>query len=87
MPVHNSPPGPSSGSIWYPDRKWADTVIDGVAKCRFDGTDESDDLEDTVIMMATYMRQRYKVEVPTDINEDDEDKAPVKRRRGYGVTG
>lgn len=77
------------GSIWYPDRKWAETVIDGVAKCRFDGTDESDDLEDTVVMMATYMRQKYKVEVITDINEDEEARKAVtiRKRRGYGVTG
>lgn len=77
------------GSIWYPDRRWAEAVIDEIAKCRFDGTDESDDRPDTVVMMAAWMRQRYKVEVITDINEEEEAKKAAKkiRKRGYGVTG
>jgi hypothetical protein len=77
-----------AGSIFYPDKPWAEEVIDAVAKCRFDGTDESDDLEDTVVMMATYMRQRYKIERPTDIDEVEDELAQVKKikKRGYGCT-
>jgi len=74
------------GSVWYPDKGWAEGVIDSVAKCRFDDTDESDDLEDTVVMMATFMRQKHKIERTTDIDEDEEELAQVKkiRKRGYG---
>ena len=77
---------PAAGSIWYPDKDWAEGVIDSVAKCRFDGTDETDDLEDTVVMMATYVRQRYMVEREGDINDPEEAEAAVKRprKRGYG---
>ena len=38
-------------------------------------------------MMAAYMRQRYKLERTTDINEQEEAEVAVKkiRKRGYGV--
>jgi hypothetical protein len=77
-----------AGSIWYPDKDWAYQVIDEVAKCRFDGTDESDDLADTVVMMATYVRQRYMVERTSDIDEEEEAAAAIRRpkKRGYGNT-
>lgn len=69
--------------------RWAEGVIDEVAKCRFDGTDESDDLPDTVLMMASFVRHRYMIERGTDIDEEEEAaaKVKVKKRRGYGVLG
>jgi len=61
-----------SGAVWYMDVPWAEEVIDGCAKCRFDGSDESDDLEDTVVMAFLIVRQRYMVETESDIDEEEE---------------
>lgn len=68
------------GSVWYADRPWAEEVIDEVAKCRFDGSDKSDDLPDTVVMAAIYVRQRFLVERESDINEQEEAEAEVAKK-------
>lgn len=74
------------GAIWYMDREWAAEVIDECAKTAFDGSDESDDLGDTVVMALLFVRQTYRVEIETDINEDEERLADIKKpkRRFYG---
>lgn len=76
------------GAVWYMDRDWAAEVIDECGKCRFDGSDESDDLPDTVTAAVIYVRQTYRVETESEINEKAEAEAELERsrseRRYYG---
>jgi hypothetical protein len=78
------------GVVWYVDRKWAEDVIDECAKCKFDGSDESDDLPDTVTAALIYVRQTWMIELESDINEEQEaeDEATSKpKKRFYGSGG
>lgn len=76
------------GAVWYMPRKWAEAVIDECAECKFDGSDASDDLPDTVTASMIYVRQTYRVELPTDIDEEAERKPKrTERRRFYGARG
>lgn len=74
------------GAVWYPDKLWAEKVIDQCADCAFDGSDDTDDLPDTVTASLVYVRQKYRIELGSDIDEDAEAKAQVRRpkRRMYG---
>jgi len=75
------------GAVWYPDCKWCLEVIDECAKCKFDGSDESDDLPDTVTAAMIYVRQTYKIEIETDIDDDEEATLEPRRkvaRKFYG---
>lgn len=69
------------GAVWYMDKDWAAEVIDGCGKCRFDGSDESDDLEDTVTAAVIYVRQTYRVETESEINEKAEAEAELEKSR------
>jgi hypothetical protein len=75
------------GGVWYMDREWSSALIDKVAKLHFDGSDESDDLGDTVVMALIYMRQTYMIELESDVDEEAEAIAeaeqPTQRHR-YG---
>lgn len=78
------------GCVWYPDKPWAVEVIDECAKCHFDGSDDSDDLPDTVVMAMLHVRQRFMVEVEAEVDEEDEAKKELAKRqrgqvRGYGA--
>lgn len=77
------------GAVWYMDRTWATEVIDACAACKFDGSDEHDDLEDTVSASAVYVRQTYRVELKTDVDEEEEarEAAPKPKRKFYGARG
>ena len=56
-------------------------VIDECAKCKFDGSDESDDLPDTVTAAMIFVRQTYRVEIDSDIDEEDEAVKELATRR------
>jgi phage terminase large subunit-like protein len=75
------------GAVWYMNRNWAQDVIKECAECRFDGTDDSDDLPDTVTSAMIYVRQTYRVELGSDIDEEAEAKARIRRpsRQFYGA--
>jgi phage terminase large subunit-like protein len=75
------------GAVWYPNRTWAEEVIDECALCKFDGSDASDDLPDTVSASMIYVRQTYRVELDTDIDEEEERRAGRKppKRQFYGA--
>ena len=45
-------------------------MIDECARGRFDGSDVSDDLPDTVVM-AAIVRQKWLVEIESDIAEEE----------------
>lgn len=68
------------GSVWYMDRPWAEEVIDECAKCRFDGSDDTDDLPETVANAAIYVRQRFLVERESDIDEQEEAEAELAKK-------
>lgn len=75
------------GAVWYMDKKWAQRVIDQCAECKFDGTDEHDDLEDTVVHSMIYVRQSYRVELGSDVDEEEEARASKRpaKRQFYGA--
>lgn len=77
------------GAVWYMDRTWASEVIDACASCHFDGSDSHDDLQDTVTSAAIYVRHTYRVELKTDIDEEEEALAnqPRQTRKFYGARG
>jgi hypothetical protein len=71
------------GSVWYPNKAWAEKIIDRVADCKFDGSDAHDDLEETVATAMIYVRQTYRVDLESDRDEEEEKRAgrkPVKRQ-------
>jgi hypothetical protein len=75
------------GAVWYQNFDWCLDVIDECAKCKFDGSDESDDLPDTVAAAMIYVRQTYRLEVNSDIDEDDEfpaERQSTRKRKFYG---
>lgn len=71
------------GAVWYMDRQWAVDVIDECAKCKFDGSDDSDDLPDTVTASMIHVRQTFLVDLPSDEREEEEVKP--KQRHFYGA--
>lgn len=75
------------GAVWYMNRKWAGSVIDKCAACQFLGNDADADLADTVVSSMIYVRQTYRVELPSDIDEEEEALALVKKppRQMYGT--
>lgn len=75
------------GAVWYMPRNWAQDVIKECAECRFDGSDEHDDLPDTVAKFLVWVRQSYRVELGSDIDEDAERRANMRRptRQFYGA--
>lgn len=78
------------GVVWYVDRAWAEDTIDECAKCKFDGSDVSDDLPDTVTAALIVMRQTWMIELESDINEDQEAEDEVNQpepRKFYGAGG
>lgn len=75
------------GAVWYMNRKWAQSVIDKCAACQFLGNDTDADLADTVTASMIYVRQTYRVELGSDIDEEEEKRAatrPVKKQY-YGA--
>ena len=74
------------GAVWYMPRVWSEEVIEECAKCRFDGSDASDDLPDTVVHALLYMRQSYRLDLPSDYDKERErlKGKPKKRLRFYG---
>lgn len=71
------------GAVWIPDRVWARGVAKAASQCKFDGSDESDDLEDTLVASMIYVRQSYRVELPTDIDEEAEKKPRYREKRQF----
>jgi hypothetical protein len=69
------------GSVWYLGTDWALEAIDECAKCKFDGSDASDDLPDTVAAALIYVRQTYRVEMDSDIDEDEEERRDLLKKR------
>lgn len=75
------------GAVWYPQKAWALKVIEECAECHFDGSDQYDDLPDTVTSSMIYVRQHYLVELGSDIDEEAEAKAKKRKpkRQYYGA--
>lgn len=71
------------GAVWYMNRKWAGEVIDLCAQCKFDDTDKTDDLPDTVVASMIHVRQTYRVELKTDIDEEAEKQPKRKTKRQF----
>lgn len=74
------------GAAWYMNRKWATDTIDKCAACQFLGNDADADLADTVVASMIYVRQTYRVELPSDIDTEEERRAAIKKpqRQLYG---
>lgn len=76
------------GAVWYPNRKWALAVIKKMAETKFDGTDDTDDMADTVTASMIYVRKTYRVELPSDVDEEAEALAArgsATKRQFYGA--
>jgi phage terminase large subunit-like protein len=75
------------GAVWYPNQAWALAVIKRMAETKFDGTDGTDDLADTITASMIYVRKTYRVELASDIDEEEEAKANLKPkvRQFYGA--
>jgi phage terminase large subunit-like protein len=69
------------GTVWYQKGAWCEEVIDECARCKFDGSDESDDLPDTVTMAMLYVRQTFMIEFESDIDEDEEAEAELAAKK------
>jgi hypothetical protein len=74
------------GAVWYMDVPWSEEVINECARCKFDGSDAFDDLPDTVVNAMLYVRQRYYVQLPSDVDEDEEALKSTRKesRQFYG---
>lgn len=74
------------GAVWYMNRQWAEDLITKCAECHFDGSDATDDIEETVVNAAIWVRQSYSVELPQDIDEEAEALASMRKpkRHFYG---
>lgn len=74
------------GAVWYMGGigyEWALKIIEQCAQTKFDGTDETDDLPDTVTASMIYVRQTYRVELGSDIDEEEEARAKRPAKRQY----
>ncbi len=71
------------GAVWYMNRAWASALIDKCAQTKFDGTDDHDDIQDTVVAAMIHVRQTYRVELKTDVDEEAERKPRRKAKRQF----
>lgn len=68
------------GCMYYPEgRTWAEEVVDET--CAFPNA-ANDDVHDTVIYAALYLRMTFHLNAPDD-EEDDEDTPPSQAARSY----
>jgi predicted phage terminase large subunit-like protein len=78
-----------SGLVYYPDRIWAENVVDWVAAFPY-GSPPSSDYTDTVTQAAIYVRRRRFMELPgdeeaqDDVGEDVTDEEKEDKPRGGG---
>ncbi len=68
-----------SGQIYYPDRKWAQNVID---ECAAFPSGDNDDIVDTVTQAWLWLRNGWWVQHPDD--KDFEGSEPLDRKPAYG---
>jgi predicted phage terminase large subunit-like protein len=59
------------GCIFYMDRDWAREVIDECAAATFKKGDPGNDIPDTVVHMANYLRRTYHLQLPEEVDEDE----------------
>jgi predicted phage terminase large subunit-like protein len=59
------------GCMFYMDRRWAEEVIDECASATFKKGDPGNDIPDTVVHAAMYLRRTYHLQLPEDVDEDD----------------
>jgi predicted phage terminase large subunit-like protein len=64
----------SSGMVWYPERRWAEEVIEECAEFPFG---DHDDYVDTVTMALMRYRSGGFIRLPSDYEEDDEPRPKV----------
>lgn len=91
--AHMALPMLGAGLVYYPDRKWAEEVVDLVAAFP-NGAPPSADLADTVTQAINYVRKQGWAQPSEDDRRDDlaahdqteeeQDDAPPKRRAAYG---
>lgn len=67
------------GLIWYPDRKWAQDIIDKVATFP-KGAAPCADLVDTLSQAVVYCRRGWFISHPDDVDPEEDEPTPQHRR-------
>lgn len=70
------------GCVFYPDRRWAEDVVERCAAASFIKGDPGNDMADTVVHAINRMRKTYRLQLRDEQDEDDE--TPQQPRRLYG---
>lgn len=90
--AHLASPMLEAGLVYYPDRVWAEKVVDFVAAFP-NGAPPSADLTDTVTQAINYVRRKgwampaedeRRDREPEDMTEEEAEDAPPKKRAAYG---
>ena len=79
--AHSSSPLLEAGMVWYPNRKWAKTVID---KCAAFPAGDGADIVDTCTQAWLRMKSMWLLPHPEDWEASDEVAPPRKRKALYG---
>jgi predicted phage terminase large subunit-like protein len=69
------------GCMYYMDRDWAREVIDECASATFKKGDPGNDIPDTVVHAANYLRRTYHLQLPEEVDEDEAFQAEVEARK------
>lgn len=75
------------GCVFYPDRRWAEDVIERCAKATFIKGDPGNDMADTAVHAWNYLRKGFHLQTSQDPLEDDEEEdfeAAQTRRKLFG---
>lgn len=68
------------GCVFYPDRRWAEDVVERCAAASFIKGDPGNDMADTVVHAMNRMRSTYRLQLRDEQDEDDEDRERTPRR-------
>ena len=68
------------GCVFYPDRRWAEDVVERCAAASFIKGDPGNDMPDTVVHAVNRLRSTYRLQLRDEQDEDDEPTEPTKRR-------
>ena len=73
------------GCVFYPDRRWAEDVVERCAAASFIKGDPGNDMADTVVHAMNRLRNTYRLQLRDEQDEDDpDDDAGATKRRLYG---
>ena len=73
------------GCVFYPDRRWAEDVVERCAAASFIKGDPGNDMPDTVVHAVNRLRSTYRLQLRDEQDEDDpDDDAGATKRRLYG---